>query len=248
MIILNYLLVFSILIISAVKTADVFKKANSQLHKEQKSFIQLTRDKHNTGSISLMGCFLTLMFSLLLLFFVLKFKVELQEARYRRDSYLCMHYLNITTENYILDMGKLNIALRTAFAVGIISGPAKAAFKALEVARDARHLYYLKQLIAYRFCSKEMSLHYLLNPPFKKKAGGVLVATNLDGTTLIRKNKWKMTIMKNPSGIRLKNSFCLESSWELSSAFFPDPVIKTREITNAGVSKLKCLSGLASFL
>lgn len=188
---------------------------------------------------------MALMFSLLLLFFCLKFKLELKEAKYRRDSYLCMHYLNTTTQNYIADMGKFNVALRSAFALSFTSAINQQIFKALKIARDARHLVWIRRISTYRFCSKEMFLLYLNNPPFETKSGGLLLKSNLDATISIRKEKWNITIIKNPSGIRLKKSFCLLSQWQLENAFFPEIKTRTEEIANEGVSKLKCLSGLA---
>lgn len=241
--ILNYLFAFSILIMSVVKTADIFKKSNSELNRTQKEFIKLTRKKHNSGSISLNGCLFALAFTLLLLFFAQKFKVELKEARYRRDSYLCMNYLNVKTQNYIFDMTAFNWSLRSAYAIAIATGgEAMAIFKGIVVARNLRHLSFLKDLFTYKYCSKEMSFIYLKSLPYKTKFP-VLLQTNIDETTQIRESKWTYNLMKNPAGIRFKNSFCLQSTYQMDGVFVPNTVVQTREISNGGISKLKCLSG-----
>lgn len=243
--ILNYLLAFSVLITSVIKTADVFKKSNSDLDKTRKSFIAATRKKHDRGSLSLSGALFTVMFSLLLLFFTLKFRTELNEARYRRDSYLCMNYLNIKTENYIFDMTALNWLLRSsavaAFSI-IASAEAIEAHKALEVARDARHLYYLKELAGYPYCAKEMIVPAFLKLPYKTRAG-LKLETNSDGTTLLREEKWTRTLFKHPAGIRFKNSFCLQSEFQMEGVMIPKLKVMTSESMNGGISKLKCLSG-----
>jgi len=227
---------------SVVKTADIFKKANSDLYRSQKSFIKLTREKHNSGNISLNGCLFALMFSLLLLFFALKFKIELKEARYRRDSYLCMKYLNVKTQNYIFDLTALNWLLRSAYAASKASPKALAAFHSLKMTRNLRHNLYLKDLFTYKYCPKEMGLIYLKNLPYKTKSP-VILQTNIDETTQLRESKWTYNLMKNPDGIRFKNSFCLQSTYKMEGVMVPNTKVETRKISNAGISKLKCLSG-----
>lgn len=240
--ILNYLLAFSVLIMSVLKTADIFIKSNIELNRTQKEFIRLTKEKHNSGSISLNGCLFALMFTLLLMFSALKFKVELKEARYRRDSYLCMNYLNVKTENYIFDITAFNWLLRSAFAARMASPQAMAVFESLKIARNARHAYYLKELFTYRFCAKEMSFIYFKSLPYKTNAA-ILLQTNFDETTQLRESKWTYNIMKYPSGIKLSNSFCLQSTFQMEGVMVPKTQVETREISNAGISKLKCLSG-----
>lgn len=240
--VLNYLLVFTVLITSVVNTADVFIKANSNLNRTRQEFIRLTKEKHNSGSISLSGCLFALMFTLLLMFFALKFKVELNEARYRRDSYLCMNYLNVKTENYIYDMTAFNWLLRTAFAARMSSPQAMAIFEGLKIARNSRHAFYLKELFSYKFCSKEMSFIYFKSLPYKTNAA-ILLQTNIDETTQLRESKWTYHLMKYPSGIRYSNSFCLQSTYQMEGVMVPNTKVETSEISNKGISKLKCLSG-----
>lgn len=242
---LNYLLCFSLLIVSVIKTADIYKKSNTDLNKTKKDFIKITREKHNQGSLSLNGALFATMFSLLLLFFALKFKVELKEARYRRDSYLCMHYLDIKTANYIYDMTALNWLLRSAFAatLSVVATPeAMETLKALQLARDARHAFFLKELFTYRYCTKEMVLPSLTQLPYKTKKI-IKLDAHFDSTTQLRKSTWTRNLYKLPSGIRLKNSFCLQSHYRMEGVMIPNLKIQTQEISNGVISKLKCLSG-----
>ena len=247
MIILNFILCSSILIVSATQMADLFLKADKNLNKTKKEFIEKTRETHNRGSLTLMGAVLTVMFSALLLFFMTKFKTELNEARYRKASYLCMNELNIKTENYIFDMTAFNWLLRTAYAASMTANPTSmAAYKSLTIARNVRHAHYLTELVKTEYCSLEMSQSYLRHLPYQTTALAVL-KTNFDQTTLVRENKWTVKIFKFPDGIRLKNAFALYSTFHLSDPFAPELKVETAEKANRVFSKLKWPSGFQSF-
>ena len=165
--ILNYLLSLTILIMSVIKVTDLFLHTSKTLDKKRSEFIEETKKTHQNGSITLLGTLFTLMFSALLMFFALKFKVELNEARYRKDSYLCFNHLNIITENYISDMTKLNIAIRAAYATKIIEVGALA-HPPLLIAKNFRHLYYLKSLMSSPYCKSTVAIRsYLFNQPYK---------------------------------------------------------------------------------
>jgi hypothetical protein len=226
---------------SVIKVTDLFIHTNQALDKKQSEFIELTRKTHQDGSVSLMGALLTVMISALLMFFAYKFKIELKEARYRKESYLCFHELNVITENYVFDMTAINWSLRSSFALAV-TGVGEVAHEALVLTRNARHLYYIKDLLTAKNCqSKTAAWQYLLNLPYKTT--GVIPAGNADGTTIIRERKWSVTYYKNPAGIRLQKSFCLKADMELEGSFIPNFRVKTSEIPMGGFSKLKCLSG-----
>lgn len=244
--ILGYILSFSILITSVIKVTGVLIHLDKKMNSQVSRFTTETKSLHNNqkGSLTLAGALFALMISALLLFFTLKYKTELKEVRYRKDSYLCFHYLNIQTENYIKDMAKFNIAIRSAFAAQLALGhTARAALEAAVLTRNARHFYYVKNLVKNSWCKGHtQSLSWIKNFPFEITPAFTLV-TNIDQTAKLRKNKWKITHYKNPSGIRLKKSFCLTADMSAQSAFFPDFKIKTAEVPMAGLSKLKCSSG-----
>lgn len=245
--ILNYVLCTSLLIVSATQMADLFLKADKTLNQTKKDFIEKTRETHIRGSLSLMGAIFTVMFSALLLFFVTKFKIELTEARYRKTSYLCMNELNIKTENYIFDMTAFNWLLRTAYAATMTANPTSlAAFKALTIARNARHGHYLSELLKTKFCTVEMAQGYLRNLPYKTKKM-VILETNIDQTTFVREKQWTIKLFKLPSGIRLKNAFSLHTTFHLQGSFEPNLKVETEEKTNRVFSKLKWRSGSHSF-
>lgn len=244
--ILTYILTFSLLIMSGIKVADAFLWADKSLTDKRLKFVEDTKKSHNGGNITLMAALMTLMISALLMFFAYKFKIELKEARFRKDSYLCFHYLNIQTENYFSDLVKFNWALRTAFAATfsvVATAEAKAAWDALKIARNARHVYYIKTLVSNQYCKGKISnLPYLQKQPFETNRA-YLLSTELDGTAKLKEEQWKITYYQNPEGIRFNKSFCLEVEMSADGAFLPNFKIKTQEISMAGFSQLKCLSG-----
>lgn len=244
--ILAYVLSFSLLIMSVIKVTGLFTHGSKNLESTQKEFIKDTRKTHNTGSITLMAAMLTMMISLLLLFFALKFKVELQEARFRKDSYLCFNNLNIKTSNYITDMTRFNWALRSAYIATyslVATAEALAVFKALKIARDVVHYNYLKELISNSVCKDKIPpVSYLKNLPYKTNMAFKL-NTLIDGTTIVRENKWSLTYLKKPKGIRLSRVFLLKAELELNGSFVPDFKIKTKEQAVPDFSKLNYLFG-----
>jgi hypothetical protein len=242
--ILNYLILFSLLVMSVIKASELFHKANRDLNHSRTEFIKLTKKTHQNGSIGIAAAVLVVMLSALLYFYVSKFKIELQEARFRKNNYLCFNYLNIKTENYMTDMTRFNWLLRGAFATmasGVATAKAKAAFEALKIARNTIHLKYVKDLTKNSYC-KNPALSYLKNLPYKSSLALVL-ETNIDGTTKLRSPQWDVISYSKISGVRFKESFCLKAQWSAKGAFQPDLKIKTEEISMKGLSSLKCLSG-----
>ncbi len=246
--ILVYILSFSILITSGIYMTDVLFHADQKLNKKQQTFIEKTQAFHkeqndNKGNISLMAVTLTLIISCLFMYLTLKMKVELKEARYRKDSYLCFHYLNVETQNYIETMAKFNLGLRGLFAASLLTPKAKAAFDALKIARDVRHFSYVKNLIKNNYCKGATdSLAYLKKFPFETNLAFILT-TNPDATTRLRSHKWQVITYKNPKGIRLNKSFCLFGEFEAEGVIRPNLKLKTSEFPMKGLSKLKCSSG-----
>lgn len=243
-----YILCLTILFTSVIKVTDVFIELDKKLATKQKIFIKKTKSLHQNenGSITLIAILFTLMISALLMFFALKNKIELKEVQYRRDSYLCFHSLNIETENYIKDISKFNIALRTLYIAQFspnTAAAAQVAFRATKIARNSRHFFYIKTLLHNIYCKdiNESSL-YIKNIPYKVSSA-LILQTNIDETTKIKVKKWKVTHYKIPQGIRLKKSFCLEASMSADGSFFPNFKIQTAEIAMEGFSKLKCSSG-----
>lgn len=253
MMILNYLMAISLIILSVVKTTDLFIQSNKKLEKIELLFINQTRDllkssKNEKGNISLIAALFTTLLSFLLYFYMIKMKIEFQEAKYRSDSYLCFKYLNQETKKYINEMAFYNWSLRAAFsaqASGIATAEAIQIFKSLTSIRNTRHFYYLKKLSKNKYCQLPETFSYLKNAPFKTQFNMALI-TNIDETTIIRQKKWSNIYYKKPLGIRLKKSFCLKSEFQIENIFTPNISNSLKEIPVAGLSNLKCLAGLSS--
>ncbi|MBC7714889.1 MAG: hypothetical protein H7177_16195 [Rhizobacter sp.] len=245
-----YLLSFTILITSVIKVAGTFIELDRGLNAKREQFIHHTKSLHKNqdGSITLMAILLTLMVSALFMFFALKNKVELKEVQYRSNSYLCFKYLNVETENYIKAMSKFNIVLRSSYAGMFVPEPdiaaaAKALHEATILARSARHLVYVKNLLKNEYCKDTTeSLSYIKNFPYQISPAFIL-ETNIDDTTKLKAHKWTITHYKLPSGIRLKNSFCLQADMQAEGELIPHYRIKTSELPMAAFSKLNCSSG-----
>ena len=257
MIILNYLLALTLVILSVVKTADLFVQSDKVLEKIEARFVDQTKNllqKSNKspnldqkGSISLTASVLTTLLSLLLLFYITKMKINYQEAVYRKDSYLCFHYLNRQTEKYIKEMAIFNWSLRTAYLIqnsGLASAESIAAIKGLILARNIRHFFYIKNMTRNQYCHIPETVPFLRNIPFKTQTNFTLI-TNNDETSIIRQKKWNYRYYKQPIGIRLKKSFCLISQFEMNGPFIPKTSYAESESNLEDLSNLKCSSGLS---
>jgi hypothetical protein len=239
-------LALSLILISVVKTAEIFIVSDKELRKKQERFISATRKtlehRNEKGNISLIGATFTVILSGLLLFFITKMQLEYREAVYRQESYLCFGYLNKKTKDYITEMSRFNIALRTAFAARntVVNGvEGEAIFKTLALLRDARHLNYMKNISFNKYCHLPETIFYLEKTPFELTATGTL-ATNIDETSIVREKKWTNQIVKIPHAIRLKKAFCLTATFEISGAFFPDVKMASAEAPLTDLSNLKC--------
>jgi hypothetical protein len=250
MIILNYILATCLVILSVVKTADLFIKSDQSLRTLQTKFTKTTKDliSSEKGSISLTAALLSVILCSLLFFYITKMKIEYAESKYRKDSYLCSRYLNVQTIKYIKEMSVFNWSLRSAYAAKstIVNGVSgEILWRAITTARNFRHLIYIKKLVANKYCQINESRSYLSNLPFKNTSS-LKLETNIDETTIVRENKWTSTFYKNPNGIRLKNSFCIKTIFLIKNAFLPRPSFQSNEISIGGLSNLKCLYGSSS--
>jgi hypothetical protein len=242
--IVNYLLSISLVVISVVKTAEIFLKSDKYLQKVQKEFVTRTI-KSNRGNISLVGATLVLIVSALLIFLITKMQIEYKEALYRKDSYLCSHYLNSKTINYIKKIAQFNNLLRVAFLATTVSPDkisAQSTFGTLKLLRDGEHYLYLKNITFSPYCSSKERLAYWNHLPFKVSASMAL-ETLIDQTTIAKEKKWTITTMKPPMGIRFKKAFCLQSKFTIQGVFFPNTKLESQEFGFEDSVKLKCLSG-----
>ena len=252
MIILSYILALSMIILSVVKTTEIFIMSNKSLEKIETQFVDQTKrlikqTAKENGNISLTAACMTVLLSFLLLFFVKKMEINFQESKYRKDSYLCVKFLNTKTMKYISDMVHYNWLLRSSFIAvnsGIASVEAEEVFRTFTVLRNLKHYNYLKEIGINNFCKTQEPLSYIQNLPFKTQSPMVL-ETKLDQTVIIRRNKWTYVYYKLPKGIRIKKSFCLTSNFFIENEFFPKNYYGSTEVPLEDLSNLKCSSGLS---
>ncbi len=254
--ILSYLLGFSLVLLSAVQTADLFIRSDRALQKIEIEFVEYTKlllktpKNKQKGSLTLAAALITALLSLTLLFFVTKMKIEYKEALYRKDSYLCFHYLNVKTQKYIDEMANFNVALTAAYLalhIAVATAEATEAFRVLILTRNIRHFVYINSLIQNSNCKKLEGQNFLKNTPFKIQPNFALI-TKSDETSIVRQKEWSNTYFKRPSGIRLKKAFCLKSYFSIYSAYLPQTKVNLTEIPIVDLSSSNCFSGALSSL
>jgi hypothetical protein len=250
MMILNSLIAVSLILLSVVKTADLFIQSNRSLEKLQSKFVKTTKEliAPPKGNISLMAAILTALLSSMMLFYIIKMKTEYAEALYRKKSYLCSRYLNRETEKYIFEMAVFNWTLRAAFIAKstiLASAQSEIIWRGVTIARNIRHFNYVRKILKNKFCQFPETTSYFYNSPYKTQ-GTFTLETLIDETSILRSQKWTTTYYQKPSGIRLKKSFCLKSSWQLTDAFSKKASIQTEELGMVDLSNLKCFFGSSS--
>jgi hypothetical protein len=247
MMILDYLLAISLILVSVVKSTDLFILSDKKLSKVQSHFIKQTRSLHHNskGSVSLVAAVLVTILSAYFLFLLTKMKLEYKEALYRKKSYLCFHFLNTETEKYINEMAYFNWSLRSAFLTKNtindgVSG--EVVFQALKNTRNTRHYLYLKKMASNQYCHLPETLSYLKSLPFLTHFNGSLI-TQIDETTLPRQHTWSTFIHFFPNGIRSSKAFCLKSTFHIQNEFVPNLQKETSEIATKDLQLLKCSFG-----
>ncbi len=247
MTLLNYLISLLIIVLSVLKSADLFIVSDKKLNKLQGQFVKRTKQLHGNqkGNISLVAGSFTTIIAAFMLFMCQKMKLDYREAQYRSQSYLCFHYLNTQSEKYIKKISFFNWALKTAFiyqSTGTGAASGLEISKNLILARNIFHFNYIKNLTTNKYCQLTETISYLENIPYQTNAHRDLV-TNFDGTTIIRNRKWTYRYLKNYHNIRKKFAFCLLSDFSINGNFFPNLNVSTREVGLTDLVNSKCLPG-----
>lgn len=196
--------------------------------------------KNNRGNVSLMGASFTGILSLFLLFLVLKMQIEYQEAKYRKNSYLCMKYLVTKTNNYVSEMTKLNWSLRAAYIAQssvVASEEAIIVFKGLVLYRNALHLSYVKNLISNNYCTYPESRDFVKNLPYQTKSIFIL-DTLIDETSKLRNAEWTNLITIFPKRIRANHQFTLSIHYSMENPFLPKLKYSSKEVGKMGLLSL----------
>ena len=245
---LSQILAISLLITSVIKVADVYLELDKNLVKQSDNFEKQTKKilQNNKGHFSFLAAIFLLILTGLLNFYVLKNSLQIKEMRFRKDSYLCMKYLNQETTEYIVQMNQFNRVFRTlflAYSTGVSAANIKLAIEITKKLRLVKHLNYIKKITFNSYCpDKLMSVHYFKNFPFET-INPTQLKTQFDETTLLRKNQWSTILLKSPVNIRLKKAFCLKATFSVKSNLDLNIHLKEEEIPIKGFQSWRCSSG-----
>lgn len=246
--ILNYILSFSIFIISAGSLAELFIHSSLKNTKQQTEFIKHTKQKIDQKGIgTFLGLTTLLLFSSFFYFYLLLSTTQFKEIRNRKDIYLCSKKYLELTNSYTNAISKINIAfdaLNVASATGLATPESEATRKALKLAQAGIHVSYLKNINSIKYCSIESRAQFMLNLPYETSKAFFL-ETAIDGKTKVREKKWELKISKIEKGIRYKHLFYLDLLLNLESIYSCKLTSTIKEVNLLDLSNLKPLSGLA---
>ncbi len=166
----------SLLVLLLTKSIGLFNHMQLNIHHQMRAFETKTRNYHinnNKGSITLFGLVFLTIFSGFLLATLLVMQKEFMEAKYRKEAYLCFIYQDQTYRKYFKEMIRFNQTIAATYAaqfLPLVGAAAKVAYQAEKVARDVRHLYYLKKFMINDYCKViEHTNPFLRNLPFETK-------------------------------------------------------------------------------
>ncbi len=245
---LSQIIALSLFITSVIKVAGVFIELDKNLVKRSDSFKSQTHKilQNEKGHFTFVTVVFLVILSGLLNFYVVKNNLMVKEARFRKDSYLCMKFLNTETSKYIDEMNKFNHLLKALFlsySTGVSAAKVKLVIEVTKKLRDLSHLNYLKKISFNSYCpEKTMASHYLKNLPYETLSP-IKLKTQFDETATLRKTQWSNVIFKRNSTIRLKKAFCLKTTFQLQNSLNTSLRMTEEEIPLMGLASWKCSFG-----
>jgi hypothetical protein len=224
--ILNHLIAISLVIISAGSLAEIYIKSENSNKLQSKQFKELTYKKlnnfnKNKGFSTFMGITFTLLFSS---FFVLYLKVShyrYNELVNRKETYLCFSHYHQALENYISNNSRINLgflALNITSATVVLSPEAETTRRSLLVLQKLIHLSFLKKISSIPECTIAQKSTFMLNLPYQT-ISGLMLKNDIDGSSIIRANKWNLKIVKNNLKIRNSSFFYLKVNYKLKNKY-----------------------------
>lgn len=171
----------SLIVLLLTKSVGLFNHMQLNIHNQMRAFEVKTKNYHvnnNKGSITLFGLILLTIFSGFLLATLMVMKKEFMEAKYRKEAYLCFIYQDQTYRKYFKEMIRFNQVIATTYAAQVLplaGQAAKVAYEAEIIARNLRHLYYLKKFLVNDYCKViEHTNPFIRNLPFETNANIML--------------------------------------------------------------------------
>ena len=121
-------------------------------------------------------------------------KKQYYEIRARSRTYLCLKTFLSKTSSFIKRTNTLNRVIKGAHYSQIIpqlAAQAKITKNAAIAGQEILKVSYLKNIAGLTNCSSTAKIIFVKHFPYKFKS--ILYARDIEGKTILRKNKWKIT-------------------------------------------------------
>ena len=177
------------------------------------------------GSVTLMGLLAVLFVTTFFVASVFWGQQRLKEIENRIDAYLCFKEHIVLTRRYIGKIGKINIALKSAFMASLLPG-GKIATETIHLLKKAQttiHFSHIRRLSTLKYCSMKQKLMFIKNTPYKLTKG-LIFRRKINGTTIIRRKKWKILVKKG--------DVLLRADWWMQSSLDVNSIPKTQEVAS----------------
>ena len=243
--IVNYLLSLSLLITSMGMLVDVFIKNEKNSHKECIQFEKLTHQKlqdfnsNQKGFGTLLGILCTATLSLIFVWYLMILKTENLEFINRKNIYLCFKSHLDLNNNFIKKIAESNIAILgfdIGNATGVLSAESSEALEALKLLQNTLFIQFIYQINHIKYCSSRETLLLNFHLPYQASSEFVL-DRNLDQTTIVKEQSWKLIFTDTPQGVRYSKLFGLEVDYQLKNNISFSLQTKAKEISKADLWK-----------
>ena len=175
------------------------------------------------GNVTLSG--LLAVFFVFTFFMIIVYQGQMSVMKIKKRAYihLCLRYYMARTYRYMEKVNDINKMISVGYSLSLLPGGemAKKSVTFFRWMQTAYHFVYVKEIMAYRFCSLKQKLYYLKNLPYQMKTRFQFKRSGMK-TTIIRRKKWEMNIIQE--GIFLK------ILWNVKSVFDTHPKLSVREI------------------
>ncbi|MCY4524756.1 MAG: hypothetical protein OXB84_08460 [Halobacteriovoraceae bacterium] len=177
----------------------------------------------NRGSVTLVGLLAVLFTFAFFTATIAHGLLKLKEIQNRANLYLCLKKQIINTRRYIAKIGKINIAINTAFAASMLPGGeiARKTIGLLQNTQVVFHVSHVRKLMSLKYCSIKQKLSFLNGLPYQM-AKGWGFKRNSRGITKIRKKRWKIFVVQG--------KIILQTNWQMNSALDRDSIPATKEV------------------
>jgi hypothetical protein len=190
------------------------------------------------GNVTFIGLLFLLFLSGSFLFTMYQMKFSLQNLKVRTSTYLCLkNYINKTL-TYIKVMNGINDALYLLSIGELIPATSIYANKtkpALAYSQEALFVKYKYDTMNYSYCSRTQAVALGSHSPYKRNRLK-FKREFFSKATLLKKNKWKVTIPAFNKRFFMKKSFYIQASFSASGNTTLSPKIEeTKEFSRSSV-------------